>query len=63
MCERGFFLFILSPGGQTGGRLGGKTVWSYTSLSATPVLTAPACFQKYDQPVNKPSFTAVVCIV
>ena len=42
MCERGFFLFILSPGGQTGGRLGGKTVWSYSSLSATPVLTAPA---------------------
>jgi len=39
MCERGFFLFILSPGGQTGERLGGKTVWR---LSATPVLTAPA---------------------
>lgn len=61
-CERGFFLFILSLGGQKGRRLGAKTVWSNSSLSATPVLTAPVWFQKYDHRVNKPSFTAIVCI-
>lgn len=29
LCERGFFLFMLSSGGQAGQRLEGKTVWSY----------------------------------
>lgn len=63
MYERGLSLFILSLGGQKGRWLGEKTVWSYSSLSATSVLTTPVWFQKYDHLVNKPSFTAIVCTV
>lgn len=54
ICKRGLFLFILSLGGQKGRQLGEKTVWSYSSLPATSVLTTPRDFRNMIRQLRSP---------
>lgn len=54
MCERGLFLLYCLLEGQKGRRLGEKMVWSYSSLSATSVLTTPRDFRNMIRQLTSP---------
>lgn len=65
LCERAFFLFILSPGGQAGGRLRGTAAWHYFPQVCLKLqfLATSVQFQKHGKPVNKPISIAFIYVV